>query len=302
MKFYVAVTDDAWFHRLRALEPPPDEVNFWTPGAQSVPHPPGTPWLFKLHMPNNSIVGGGYFTYQTRMPLNIAWEAFEQRNGVESLFALRRAIARYRKAPTTLTTPIGCVVLSESFLWERERWLPVPEDWSPNIVTRKSYDTEDPIGAKLWQSVIARVPKAVLTLRESAAGGLGAPQLVRPRLGQGAFRLIVTDAYQRRCAVTGERALPALEAAHIVPFSEVQTHEVRNGLLLRADIHRLFDLGYVSVAPDYRFLVSKSIRDEFENGREYYALHGRAIALPESASAHPDRQLLERHATAVFRG
>jgi putative restriction endonuclease len=40
---------------------------------------------------------------------------------------------------------------------------------------------------------------------------------VQPRLGQGAFRLLVTDAYQRRCAVTGERTLPVLDAAHIRP-------------------------------------------------------------------------------------
>lgn len=147
-----------------------------------------------------------------------------------------------------------------------------------------------------------RVPKRIAALRESVAGGYGKPQTVRPRLNQGAFRLMVTDAYHRRCAVTGEKALPALEAAHIMPFAEVHTHEVSNGLLLRADIHRLFDLGYVTVAPDYRFLVSKSIRDEFANGREYYALHGRAIVLPDQSPAFPDQALLQRHTSTKFRG
>ncbi len=300
MKFYVAVTDDAWFNNLRAMSPPPEEVNFWTGSAAN--HEPGTPWLFKLHSPNNFIVGGGYFTYYTKMPLVIVWDAFGRLNGVDSLDTLKKAIGQYRDDSTSLTTSIGCAVLSQPFFWSRDQWLPAPEDWSPNIVTRKSYETEDAVGAAVWRTVMDRFPKPVAPLRNSVTGGFGKPQLVRPRLNQGAFRLMVTDAYHRRCAVTGEKALPALEAAHIMPFAEVQTHEVSNGLLLRADIHRLFDLGYVTVAPDYRFLVSKAIRDEFTNGRDYYGLNGRTIALPETPSTVPDPALLERHISTIFRG
>src|SRR5258708_29817376 len=73
--------------------------------------------------------------------------------------------------------------------------------------------------------------------------GWGEPTLIRPRLGQGAFRIVVTDNYQRRCAVTGERTLPALDAAHIRPYAEQGVHEPINGLLLRRDIHSLFDRG-----------------------------------------------------------
>jgi putative restriction endonuclease len=299
MQFYIAVTDDDWFYNLRSVEPEPAEVNFWT-GA-SANHQPGTPWLFKLHAPNNFVVGGGYFTYYTKMPLAIAWEAFGPLNGVDSLESLDEAIGQYRKKPTSLTTPIGCAVLSQPFFWKRDDWLAMPQDWSPNIVTRKSYDTDDPIGAALWRAVEERAPKAVALLH-SVTGGFGKPQIIRPRLNQGAFRLMVTDAYNRRCAVTGEKALPALEAAHILPFADIQTHEVTNGLLLRADIHRLFDLGYVAVAPNYRFLVSKAIHDEFANGHEYYALNERTIALPENPAAHPDKALLERHFASRFRG
>lgn len=113
MRFYVAVTDDAWFHHLHALDPPPDEVNFWT-GAPAT-HDAGTPWLFKLHAPHNFIVGGGYFTYYTKMPLAIVWEAFGQLNGVDSLGALQQNIGQYRKEATSLMTPIGCAVLSQPF-------------------------------------------------------------------------------------------------------------------------------------------------------------------------------------------
>lgn len=88
--------------------------------------------------------------------------------------------------------------------------------------------------------------------------GIGKPQIILPKLGQGLFRLLVTDLYDRRCAISGERTLPVLDAAHIRPYALVQRHEVSNGLLLRSDLHRLFDEGYVTVDPtDRRVVVSK---------------------------------------------
>ncbi len=107
-----------------------------------------------------------------------------------------------------------------------------------------------------------------------------------PRLGQGAFRVLVTDVYGRRCAMTQEKTLPVLEAAHIRPYSAHGGHELWNGLLLRSDLHRLFDRGYLTVDPDdRRVIVSPRIREEFENGREYYKLDGQAIAMPSDPRA-----------------
>jgi len=61
----------------------------------------------------------------------------------------------------------------------------------------------------------------------------------------GAFEILITDAYQRRCAITGEKTLPVLEAVHIKPFILNGTHEIGNGLLIRRDFHTLFDRGYI---------------------------------------------------------
>jgi putative restriction endonuclease len=88
----------------------------------------------------------------------------------------------------------------------------------------------------------------------------------------------------RRCAVTSEKTLPAPEAAHIRDYRDVQEHSLTNGILFRADIHKLFDAGYVTVTPDYHFEVSRRIKEEFENGRDYYALHGSLIRLPKKAA------------------
>ena len=102
----------------------------------------------------------------------------------------------------------------------------------------------------------------------------------------------VTDAYARRCAITGEKTLPALEAGHIRPYAKNGPHEIRNGLLLRSDLHNLFDLGYLTVTLDYRVNVSRRIKEEFENGRDYYALHGASVMMPDRIDLSPDADAL----------
>src|SRR5665647_1354664 len=120
----------------------------------------------------------------------------------------------------------------------------------------------------------------------------GAPKTVQLRLGPGTFRIAVTSAYGA-CAVSGEHSLPALEAAHLRPYADGGEHALPNGLLLRADIHRLYDTGYVTVTPDYRFRVSHDLADDFHNGREYERFAGRTIAVPRTLIDQPDPELLD---------
>jgi putative restriction endonuclease len=180
----------------------------------------------------------------------------------------------------------------------------MPASWSPNIVTLKTYDASEGDGAILWDAVQDRLTKAEIPgfAEAPVQSRYGAPVLVRPRLGQGAFRVMVTDAYGRRCVVTGERTLPALEAAHIKPFAEGGSHDRTNGLLLRRDIHALFDSGYVTVTPDLKFNVSRRIKEEFKNGRDYYQLHGRPVAPPISLNWRPDIISLTWHNEERFLG
>ena len=102
--------------------------------------------------------------------------------------------------------------------------------------------------------------------------------------------------------MTRERTLPALEAAHIRPFAEGGEHEASNGVLLRRDIHSLFDAGYVTITSDLHFEVSRRIKEEFENGMQYYELHGREIALPDDRRSRPDRAALEWHNNNLYLG
>jgi putative restriction endonuclease len=73
------------------------------------------------------------------------------------------------------------------------------------------------------------------------------------------------------------RFSPALDAAHIRPYGEGGYHTKSNGILLRKDVHSVFDAGYATVDKDFRFLVSKKVKEIFNNGEEYLRLNGNAL-------------------------
>jgi putative restriction endonuclease len=321
VRLVVAVTDRDWFEHLRS-RPEITEVNFWSPGSAAFRAlEPGELFFFKLHAPQNYIAGFGIFAHANTLPCSLAWDAFGDANGADTFEEMRARIARYRHAAPRDRSDfvIGCRVLAPAFFFDESDWLEVPQSWARNIVSFKTYTSDDPEGLRLWEAAqryLQGVPLAdhqyrqaaeppplpFVGLGQSPSGGWGEPTLIRPRLGQGAFRILVTDNYDRRCAVTGEKTLPALDAAHIRPFAAHGQHDPRNGLLLRRDLHTLFDRGYVTVTPDHHFEVSRRIRDEFENGRDYYALQGRVIRTPDPASQKPDPQALIWHNENRFLG
>lgn len=308
MRLFVAVTDRAWFEHLRQI-PDLDEVNFWQPSGRSRFRAlsPGEPFLFKLHSPDHFIVGGGFFQHFSLAPVSLAWESFGEKNGAASFLEMRRRVEKYRDvapAPHEDYT-LGCILLVQPFFFEPHRWIPVPPSWKKNIVRGKGYTTSEEEGRELWREVELRLAKPAEAIAQASQLPMpmfGGPVPVRPRLGQGTFRILVTDLYRRRCAISGEKALPALEAAHIRPVAEGGQHEATNGLLFRSDIHRLYDRGYVTVTPDYRFRVSRKLKDDFDNGEPYYPLAGREIARPGDSRLWPNRETLEWHADTVFRG
>ena len=295
----VGVTDRDWFDHLRAGAPWA-EVNFWSPAPRTFRAlTPGELFLFKLKAPVNRIVGGGVFAHAADMPSSLAWEAFGQGNGAASLAEMRSRIAKYRRDGTRGDFPIGARVLVEPTFWPEAMWLDPPASFSPQIVSVKGYTTAEAEGLALWEAAAERMAAASPDPAEAALR-YGTPRLVHPRLGQGAFRTLVTSLYDRRCTVTGERTLPALDAAHIRPYAAGGAHEASNGLLLRRDVHSLFDAGYVTVTPERRFEVSARIREEFSNGKQYYALHGQKLRPPASSAALPDAAALRWHNDTVF--
>jgi len=304
MKGFVAITDADWYRYLSAPGDA-DEVNFWRPSGQS--HfrslQIGEPLIFKLHYPENAIVGGGFFTHFSVLPSRLAWDAFGQKNGAASYEEMRQRIQKYRRATADphAEYSIGCLILREPFFFSEQDWLAPPSDFSRNIVQGKTYDLTIGAGRELWDAIQARLLRTSAHVVAEPAGPMyGAPTLTRQRLGQGTFRVIVTDVYRRRCAITAEKTLPVLQAAHIRPVSDGGTHRIVNGVLLRSDLHTLFDRGYVTVAPDYRVHVSQRLKVDFDNGENYRRLEGSTISLPDQAEHRPDPLLLEWHSDTVF--
>lgn len=311
MKLFVGVTDNDWYNYLAQQEP--DEVNFWQPGGRQTfraLEPYGI-FLFKLHAPYNFIAGGGFFVRYTRLPVSLAWEAFGTKNGRSSYQEFRQAIYRYRGTDTRVEPDplIGCIILTQPFFWPQSDWIPASDYWKRGIQQGKTYDIGEVIGRRLWNYVQERLHKYSYETSEPAVISedegvrYGAEQIVKPRLGQGAFRVLVTEAYQRRCTITGERTLPVLHAAHIKPYSLNGPHAVSNGILLRQDLHTLFDRGYLTVTDDYHVEVSRRIKEDYGNGRDYYALRGKQLLeIPKSVQDRPAREYLRWHNEEVYLG
>jgi putative restriction endonuclease len=304
VRFFVGITDHDWFDFLSRMNGL-DEVNFWQPSGQQQFRALqiGEPFLFKLHSPDDFIVGGGFFSHFTILPASIVWQAFGEKNGAQTEEEMRARIARYRRAPNPGAGddyPIGCILLESPFFFDRADWVPLP-DWKREIVRGRGYDSEGD-GREIWQRVESLLRAS--HLQEQAfeePRRYGEPVAVFPRLGQGSFRLIVTDSYQRRCAFTNSPVLHVLEAAHIRPYSLGGTHTPSNGILLRQDLHTLFDRGYMTVTPSHQIEVSSRIKEEFHNGKEYYALQGQGMRLPEYGDRKPSSDFLKWHNENVYR-
>jgi putative restriction endonuclease len=301
MKYWVGVTDNTWFNFLSREAP--DEVNFWQPSGK----PPftnlesGAPFLFKLKSPYNHIAGGAFFVKFSALPMSMVWDVFERKNGAATRADFETMIRRLASDKTAKDPYVGCTVLSDPFFWPREQWVAAEPYWKNNIVVGAYYDSQEERGARLWDEVQAR--QALPLVADPEQERYGKPVLVRPRLGQSGFQVVVTDAYQRRCAITGERTLPVLEAAHILPYAEKGPHELQNGLLLRSDFHKLFDKGLITITPDLDVEVSPKIREEWFNGKAYYRLHGQRLTnLPLDRAQHPSRTFLQWHNENRFQG
>lgn len=113
---------------------------------------------------------------------------------------------------------------------------------------------------------------------------------IAQRRGQRAFRDSLINAYGGRCAITGCDVLDVLEAAHIFPYLGPDTNKVDNGLLLRADLHTLFDCSLIGIDPTtLTVVVSEKLR-----ASEYGALHGRALRPSRLPAQAPSADALQQ--------
>lgn len=330
MRIVVGVTDNRWATFLRD-HTDITEANFWQPSPHGFKAlTAGEPFLFKtkdpkkfrdVDIPGYHLVGGGFFDEYVELRVSEAWTIWGPANGVsseEELLARARTYrGRSQRDPLDPDPTIGCVILRNIFFAGRGAEMPEPPNWARNNVTYTGYDMLEPSRRRDTEYV----SHAFATLQRDARVDFawepdlrgipldwqgpryGDPLLVRPRMGQGHFKRAVAAAYRHRCAVTTSATFPSLEAAHIRPFADGGEHAVSNGLLLRTDVHRLYDRGYISVDPDLRLRVSPQLREHGWNGAEFYDREatGYVIAAPVEPGLRPDRDALAWHFETRFR-
>jgi putative restriction endonuclease len=309
VRAYVGVTDQNWYEFL-AARPNLTEVNFWQPsGAREFRVlAPGEPFFFKTHYPHNQVVGGGFFSDSVRLRTSEAWEFFGEANGVGSMEEMRARIGQYRRAPIGADDDpiIGCLFVRDVRFFPQDVVVGAPPEFARNIVQGKSYDLAEPSAASyfadlMWLTLGIQLELDFTQPWHRHGPVFGDPRLAPYRLGQSSFKAVVLDAYQRRCAITGTHIPPVLQAAHIRPVTAGGEHRLDNGLLLRSDIHTLFDRGYLGVDTDFRLRVSPRLRADFSNGDQLYAMAGQAIQLPERRLDRPSLEFLEWHLDTIFR-
>ncbi len=165
---------------------------------------------------------------------------------------------------------IGCTILTLPFYLQEKLCINPPLDWSSNIVTGKNCEIKaGSEGLRLFEEAQRSFRLAnpeLSVVEEPLEQRLGKELMIRPRLGQGGVRVMVLYEYSCCCAITGEKTLPVLEAAHIKPYSENGPHRI-------------------------------------SNGREYYALHGKQlVSMPEDPGNRPASNFLEWHRNHCYRG
>lgn len=312
---YIGLTDPDWYSYLQS-QSKVDEVNFWQPHGDRAFRAlrRGDLFFFKLRAPFKAIAGFGFFQRFESLPAWMAWDCFGEMNGAGNIEEMIDRICRLRGEDASKNPsgdfPIGCIMISAPVFFGPNELVDPPSDWAKTGIQQgKRYDLGMGEGRRVMMDCFDRahsgarywnVQENMRAVAEDSPR-YGSPALVTPRLGQGLFSLEVRDAYKGACAVTHEHSSPVLEAAHILPYSRGGQHRVDNGILLRRDLHRLFDLGYVTVTTDYKFRVGSRLRKEFQNGRCYYDLDKQLISVPDDITTRPKKEFLEWHESTLFK-
>ena len=161
------------------------------------------------------------------------------------------------------------------------------------------YEAQE-IKARLLKSTVEKV----LHIQESELKGLDRLAYVKQRINQQAFRTMVLNYYEQRCAITGINIPELLVASHIIPWAENPEERLNpeNGICLSALYDKAFDKGYISIDNQYRVILSdtlKQYRNESFFEKHFTAIEGAKIHLPDYH--RPSKLFLEWHRDVIFK-
>jgi putative restriction endonuclease len=304
---FIALTDPNWFGFLstQSSDGVVDEVNFWSPES-ILPlknMSPGTPVFLRLRT-HNAIAGFGFYAHFRVLDLDMAWELFGWKNGDPDEANFLRRMGSFRGLdlldPQAPRAPLGCTILRSATFWPRNQWIKWEESmgWQKPIVRGK---TElDATRAQLLLSTLTSAAPPELSDDLFVPLDVDEREIaIRAQVrreGQGTFRTRLLDAYEGSCAITGEHTEPVLDAAHIQPYLGPRSNHLQNGLTLTKEFHKLFDLGYVTITPEYVIRVSPRLHSHWKNGKRYYLYNEKPLLqIPSRKDDRPSQKALVWH-------
>lgn len=289
--FRIAPTDNGWFTHLRR-EKIVNDINFWTPTPWNVKMSEGDRLYFMLKSPIRKIGGGGYFKSYQNMTVEQAWDKYGIKNGFVTKKAFVDSLTTHRSKNTknkdrlNEESLIGCIVLEHVVFLDDDKFIELESEsqivFKKQIVTTKQYDNDDDdLLDKIFKDEQTRTNED-FSLVDSDVEKEKASAIVTKRFGQGKFKADISEIYQNKCCVTGEETPELLEAAHIQSYKNNSSNHKKNGLLLRIDIHKLFDKGLIYIDEEYIIHISPFVKSD-----NYRLLEGQKISLPNNVNDYP---------------
>lgn len=190
----------------------------------------------------------------------------------------------------TTTMNVGEGVTFGQSLQRVRKLTPASAQLLARIWRETALSSSGPARPPEWQ---AQARREAFEPRSAAEARAFREALIAIREGQPAFRSALVGAYEGRCAITGCDAVEALEAAHVTPYRAEGTSVVENGLLLRADVHTLFDRNLLAVdttTSPWLVVVAPALRKTV-----YGELHGVPLRLPTDPRLRPSESALAEH-------
>jgi putative restriction endonuclease len=291
MMIAIAPTDIDWFQFLKQRLNF-SAINFWT----DRPWNPrrineGDKFYFLLKAPIRKIGGYANFVYYENLTIEEAWQKFGRGNGVNSLYEL--GVKATGELEPDFTTEIGCLVLENPVFLEIEDYFHPTEynlSFSNQISKLKYYSQLNQIN---FASDYKQVGFSFASFNSKENYEFKESSRVK---GQSKFRQSLTKFYNQQGAISGETCLTILDAVHINPHINENKNHIKNGVLLRSDLHKLFDEGLLTITPDYKVVIA----DELATS-DYYKYNHQQINLPEATTLYPSQQLLKFHNQYIFR-
>jgi len=285
----IAQTDKNWIKYLNEQQLT-SYVNFWSPTFENLRRiKKGERFYFKIKK-EKFIAGYGEFVHHEKLTVKKAWDKFGERNGCENIDAFIALLNSINRSGTTQydrRSEIGSTVLTNCVFFDDY----IGISWTPKTQKSFRYGKD---GEKHPVSIQNRVTSDFTLVNGPRATRTYSTNI---REGQSDFRKKICTAYDNTCCISGVKIKDLLEAAHIQEYTNINSHHVQNGLLLRVDLHRLYDSGLIYIDKNYTIQVSSFLNDTL-----YEEFNEQKIILPRNKNHWPSTEALKLRRKAFSKG